>query len=303
MKLNQLQTVLAVADAGSLRAASRRLNIAQSAITRHISELERELGVMLFERHTRGVRLTTAGEILLRRVQTVDGELRRAREEIDHHRGNVAGEISAIFSSASSIGLLRSVIPRFRRRYPRTVLKFQEGLFQSARPQLESGQTDFYVGPLDISLSRTALSVEQLFANERLVFARPGHPLAGARKLADLVGAEWVRPSSVPQYTEADFSMMFTTAGLPPPNVVMHVNSAMMAQLLVSSSDMLTVLPRQWLALPGDSPAIRPLPLELKMEAAPICIVRRADLPPTPMCEHLIDLLRLAGEEQRQPAA
>ncbi|MBT1516540.1 LysR family transcriptional regulator [Bradyrhizobium sp. SRL28] len=87
MKLHQVRDMIAVADKGSLRAASRHLGIAQSAITRSIRQLEHELSTALFERRKRGTVLTPMGKIFLRRPRIAASELGRAREEIQRHRG------------------------------------------------------------------------------------------------------------------------------------------------------------------------------------------------------------------------
>lgn len=297
MKLNQLRDMLAVVEAGTFRGASRSLGIAQSAITRSIREIEHELGVALFERHAKGVRLTRVGEIFLRRAVTVHNELRRAREEVEHFKQNSRGEVSIMMSGAASIGLLHLIVPPFRRRFPDAVLKLSEGLYQMAEPGLIAGETDLYVGPLDTSITSTLLSIEQLFENKRLVFSRAGHPLANATTLAELVGAEWVRPTFSVRYTEGDFAEMFESEGLPAPKVVIHARSGMLAVLAVATSDLLTVLPQQFLDLPDVIATLSPIRLNLTMDAAPVCIVRRTDLPQTPMAEYLTDLIRRSGLE------
>lgn len=62
IKLTHLRDVVAAAELGSLRAASRHLGIAQPAISRSIREIENELGATLFQRHQQGIRLTAVGE-------------------------------------------------------------------------------------------------------------------------------------------------------------------------------------------------------------------------------------------------
>jgi LysR family transcriptional regulator of abg operon len=91
MKLSQLRDVVAVSETGSLRAAGRHLGIAQPAITRSIREIEHELGVTLFERHAKGVRLTDIGRAFVRRAESVQSELRRAEEEIAQLKGRLTG--------------------------------------------------------------------------------------------------------------------------------------------------------------------------------------------------------------------
>ena len=67
MDLRQLRYFTAIADYGSFSEAAARLRIAQSALSRHTSTLEQELGVRLFHRHPRGVDLTHSGTLLLAR--------------------------------------------------------------------------------------------------------------------------------------------------------------------------------------------------------------------------------------------
>ena len=118
MKLSHLRNILAVAEHGSLRAASRHLDITQPAITRSIREIERDLGASLFERHAKGVRLTALGNSFVRRAYAVQAELRRAREEIDQLKGDAIGEVSVAVSTASGMSMMPSAVAAFRKRYP-----------------------------------------------------------------------------------------------------------------------------------------------------------------------------------------
>src|SRR5689334_17771635 len=118
MKIHHLRHILAVADHGSLRAAARELGVAQPAVTRSVQELERELGVALFERRARGVTPTAMGAAFLRRASVVQSELARAREELDQMRGHMHGNLRIAMSMAPHIGLLPYALKPFRARYP-----------------------------------------------------------------------------------------------------------------------------------------------------------------------------------------
>jgi LysR family transcriptional regulator of abg operon len=301
MKLTHIRDVLAVAEFGSLRAAGRHLGIAQPAVTRSIHEIERELGVSLFERHARGVRLTVVGKAFLRRAEAVQCELRRATEEIEQLKGLSTGQVSIALSSASSIALMPSILPPFRKRYPDSLLKISESLFQAVEPEIQDGEIDFYVGPLDPTISTTHFLVERLFDNNRVVAARKGHPLESARSLKDLVDAEWVRATLSTRTSEMmrgiddDVDEMFEKQGLSPPKIVLQAKSALATLLAVTHSDMLAILPQQWLESPLTADQLIGLQLFEPLPAAPVCIVRRHDMPLTPMAEHLCDLVRRAG--------
>lgn len=295
MKLSHFRDVLAVAEFGSLRAAGRHLNIAQPAITRSIRELEREMGVSLFERHAKGVKLTATGELFLRRLRFFDAELRRAREEIAQLNGGNAGEVSVALSTASCLAIMPVATAAFRRRYPDGVLKVSESLFQPIEADLDNGTVDFWVGPLAQSTAPPQFQVEKLFDNHRRVLARTGHPLAGARSLADLGAARWVRPTLSLRNTEGDFDVEFEKRGLPKPTIVVHARSALVTVLTVANSDLLTILPQQWLETSMTEGMIEALELDEPMVSAPICIVRRHGLPLTPMAEHLCDQMRKAA--------
>src|SRR5262245_18967895 len=80
MNLRHLRTFVAIAEAGGVARAVDRLHLSQPAVSRQISALENELGVMLFERSGRGVRLTAQGEDLLRHTRIVLNQAESLRE-------------------------------------------------------------------------------------------------------------------------------------------------------------------------------------------------------------------------------
>lgn len=295
LKLTHLRDVLAVAEQGSLRAAGRHLDVAQPAITRSIREIERELGASLFERHAKGVRLTEIGEAFVRRASAVQAELRRARDEIEQLKGRGTGEISVALSTASSLSLMPSAVAAFNKRYPDAVLKISESFFQPVEGDLLSGAIDFYVGPLEIGVTSPQFAVEKLFDNRRMVFARKGHPLAGARTLGELADAGWVRPALSERSSDGDFDLMFELQGLAMPRIVVHARSALITLLTVANSDLLTILPQQWLDFTSSAGRFEAIELDAPLITAPICIVRRQDMPLTPLAEIFCDLMRRAG--------
>lgn len=294
MKLSQLRHVLAVSEMGSLRGAGRHLGIAQPAITRSIRDIEQELGATLFERHAKGVRLTEIGKAFLARAHAVQAELVRAKDEVEQLKGRLSGKVSMALSTASSMALLPEALAEFRRRYPDAMLNISETFFAPIERELLDGRTDFYVGPFEAGSTANSFVVEILFQNQRRVVARRGHPLTHATSFADLTGAKWLRPATVERSTEGDFEDSLAEFGLRDPQIVVQSRSALITMLTVANSDLLTVVPQQWLDLPVTAALVEALDLP-PFRAAPICIVRRPDMPLTPMAEYLCDMMRRAG--------
>src|SRR5205823_1569795 len=83
-----------VARHGSIREAAEELHVAQSALSRQIQKLEQQLGVPLFQRHARGVELTSAGEIYLRHARSSLRQDERVRSELDALKGLRHGTIN-----------------------------------------------------------------------------------------------------------------------------------------------------------------------------------------------------------------
>src|SRR2546423_6387698 len=181
MKFNQLRDVIAIGERGSRRAAARHLALEQPALTRSVQELERELGVPLFERRARGMILTPMGEAFVRRANAVLSEVRRARDEVEQLHGGTRGRVVAGLSLAAHIELLPAAFRPFRTRYPQVQLHLIEGWYPTLEAGLKDGSVDFYIGPKHERPPAPELVQEHLFDNTRIVLARRAHPLSRAR--------------------------------------------------------------------------------------------------------------------------
>lgn len=295
MKLNQIRDIIATADSGSLRAAARLLGVTQPAITRSIRELERELGVPLFERHQFGMQPTAMGQVMLKRARAVQEELRRATEEIGQLQGEMNGEVRVAMSAISTFALMPPAVKSFRRAHPKAILKITESFYAPIESQLLNGEIDFFVGPFSDPGRGSRVISEMLFKNERVVIGRKGHPLAHISSIRDLGDTEWVKQALPDRESEGDFERPFSQIGLPMPRIVMHTTSSTATLLAVANSDLLTSVPKQMLSAPVSSELFDVLPIREELEAAPICLVRRVDLSLTPLAEFMFDMFRRAG--------
>jgi LysR family transcriptional regulator, regulator of abg operon len=295
MKLNQLRDLVAIVQCGSLRSAARHLGVAQSGLTRSIRALEKECGGDLFEREAKGMTLTTVGELFYQRASAAVSELKRAKEEIAQVRGGTQGSVTVGLSIMPHVGMLPFALRAFYQRFPGVVLKVIEGLYPAIEPGLRNGTIDFYVGVAAQATPSAGLVSEVLFDNTRIVVGRRGHPLAGARSLRELAEAGWATPSLDLNAT-VDLNHLFAQFGLPQPNIMLQAHSAMTVLTAISSSDLLAMLPRQWMDWELTQNALQMINVKERLSAPDIIFVRRADLPLTPAAEHFSDLLRRYGQ-------
>ncbi len=301
MKFNALRDFLVVSERGGLRAAARHLGQPQPAITRSIQELEKELGVALFERHAKGVRLTLIGQAFLRRATAVRNELQRARDEIDQLRGQTHGQISVCMSSVPHMALLPQVLRPFRARYPNLRMELIDAVFPAVEASLKDGTVDCYIGPTPPILAGE-LQLEKLFDNQRVILGRKGHPMANARSLRDLVEAEWVT-TSITHKAEEELGPLFAQHGLPAPRLVLRAQSSLTLLTVLPASDLLLMAPIQWLAFEPARALLQQIMVAEPLPAPPICIVQKTGLPLTPAAEYFCDLLRRASAHRDSPLA
>ena len=290
MKLHHLRDAVAIAERGSLRAASRHLQLAQPALTRSLGQLERELGAPLFERNGRGLMPTATGQAFVQRASAILHEVRRAQEEVGQLGGGSSGSVTLALSIAAHTAMLPSALGPFRRLYPAVRLSIIEGIYPTVESRLRDGSIDFYIGPEPGQPLPPDLRQEVLFANTRVVVARHGHPLAAARSLAELSGAEWAS-TSVTLQADEEFAALFHSFGLAPPRLALQSQSALTLMVALTCSELLAMVPVQFMASGATSHLLQVIPVREVLCAPAIVLIQRAGLPLTPAAIKLADLL------------
>jgi DNA-binding transcriptional LysR family regulator len=170
-----------VARHGSIRKAAEALHVASSAVNRQILRLEAEIGEPLFERRRSGVRLTAAGDVLVRHVRDTQIDFQRARAEIAGLRGVVTGEVRIISIESVIARFLPSVIDELAVRYPQvtfTVLNIDPS---HQAEELRSGRHD--LGVLFVDNQLRGFEVVAAFRTAVGAMMRADHPLARRRQL------------------------------------------------------------------------------------------------------------------------
>ncbi len=145
MELRSIQYFVQIADEGSITRTAGKLGVAQPALTRHVKQLEAELGTQLLMRLPRGVRLTTSGRDFLEHARRIILEVARAKE---HVRGNAKiprGRVVIGTSPTLAPLLLPGCIARARQQCPTVTLKVMEGFSPQLLDALLTGRLDLAI--------------------------------------------------------------------------------------------------------------------------------------------------------------
>jgi LysR family tcuABC transcriptional regulator len=145
--LRQIRAVIAVCEEGSFTRAATRENATQSGISQHVANVERALGVRLFERSASGVRPTPAGLRYYKRCVEAVGQLENAGEEARGTAGLVTGELRIGVIPTMSRAALAPTLEAFAPRYPDVRLHIVEGYSGVLTEMVFADDLDFAVVP------------------------------------------------------------------------------------------------------------------------------------------------------------
>ena len=243
MRLKQIRDFLAVVESGSVRAAARSLGVSQPGITKSLRSLETELQVQLMRRTPHGIVPTPSGRAFLARAQVAQAELRKAQEEAAQLAGEAGGSVAVGVGPTSAFQIIPHAIARFRQHHPQIRIRVLEGVPRVLLPLVRDETLDLATGPRPEGTLDPALAFRPLFREDTVVVARKDHPLRHARSLAELAGAEWL--NLIPRGSPEAYKRAFASAGVPPPQPIIHCESYNTVVAVLAKSDMLGVMARR----------------------------------------------------------
>jgi DNA-binding transcriptional LysR family regulator len=177
--LRQFRYFIAVAESGSVAAASRMLAIAQSAVTKSMQELEDEIGQPLFERSSRGMTLTAQGHRFLASARKVIGVVAEATRlhQADESAG-LNGPLNVGVSSLVAGYYLSDLLSRYRRNCPAVTVQVTEETPSFLEHLLINGELDVAIMVSNVLGEPQALIAETLTRSPNRVWLASNHPLA-----------------------------------------------------------------------------------------------------------------------------
>lgn len=236
---------LAVYNSGSFSAAATENGVSQQAVSKSIANLERLLGVRLFERNNLGAQPTRFAEALARRAQAIVAESRLASAELAAMRGSGRGyvRIGLGWSFLTRIG--PQLISQFKARHPEVTVSIATGDSRKLYSQMMSGEIEWVASaPLDGLALPAGLERRELFVEQDMLVMRRDHPLAQTDgiDLPSLARQTWYFSMQL----EAQWQRIceiFLSRGLEPPANYVDLDSILLVKSLMLSSDGIGLLP------------------------------------------------------------
>ena len=180
INFRHLRCFVEVARLNSVSEAAGRMNLAQSAVSRTIADLERIVGIRLLDRSRRGSFLTEEGRVFHDLVAPSLAHIRSAFSVVDPRVH--ATEVLAIATLPTvSVRMLPDVLMRFQRLHPDTTVRVLEGRNVDLLDRLRRGEIALVLGRLAGADAMQGLAFEQLYKEQIICVVSPGHPLDVAR--------------------------------------------------------------------------------------------------------------------------
>jgi DNA-binding transcriptional LysR family regulator len=229
LRLRHLELLVALAQAGTLRAAALRLHLSQPALSKMLGEIETGFGARLFERSSQGVTANALGGAVVYRARVILGELSRGKDEVDALRTGATGVLRVGTLSVTSA--VPKAVVQLRRALPGARVQILEGRVRELIQRLLEGELDCVFGAITPELLTSdllpQLRPEVLLEDELCVLCGTDHPLVRRRRLrwTDLRAAAWVTPPKDTLVRQA-FMTAFLNEGLEPPEPAIEVLSS-----------------------------------------------------------------------------
>ena len=272
LRLRDLDTLIAVAETGSMAKAAARLAVSQPAVSKAIAEMERTVGYRLLDRTGQGVEPNLYGRALLKWAKAVFDDVHQGVAELDFISDPTNGELRIGASGPMATGMLPVILARLHQQHPRIVFHVSQVTSVSQQQDaLRERRVDLLLGR---ALGQGEdLSDEILFHERSYVVADSSNPLCRRRKIAlrDLFGEPWILPPS-DTVVGALIQQAFRASGLELPRAIVVTGAIQTLSALIGLGPYLAIFPSSMLEFSPQRGAVRALPIEMPIPPWPVTI-------------------------------
>jgi DNA-binding transcriptional LysR family regulator len=277
MEIRQLRSVLALAGTRHFTRAAEALAIAQPALSQQIKTLEEELGVRLFERTSRRVRLTDAGTAFVAEARRIVDDADRLALVMHEYAGLLRGRVVVGAMQLFSETMLPQLLGRFHREFPGIEIALREDVSQAMLVDLRAGSLDLAIANIADPQAYPDLVMTSLGKDEVALAVAPTHHLAQRT----VVRLDELRDEQFVVYAagaglQVQLLAAARDAGFTP-RIAFESADSWTLRALASEGLGIGLLPRTFLESPG--PPIAAIPLDPPIYRSIALAQRRASAP------------------------
>jgi len=297
VKLQDVRTLILVAQMGSMGKAAKRLATSQPAVSRAIANLEHALGVHLLDRGPQGIEPTQYGRAIIARGVAVFDELRQGIKDIEFLSDPTAGELRFACSESMADGLVFEVIDRLTRRYPGMRFQAMTGGGPPLFDELTKRTEEFVISRMTEVASEEYLVIETLFDDSWVVAAGLQNPWTRRRTLdlVELRNEPWVLQAD--GFGSALVAEAFRAIGLKPPKTSVATMSLNLRNRLLATGRFLTMVPGYSVKFRDRYPPLKALPVKLPDSRAAVAVVTLRNRTLSPVAQLFIETMRMLAKQ------
>jgi LysR family pca operon transcriptional activator len=296
VRFRHLQTFLEVARQKSVVKAAGLLNVSQPAVTKTIRELEEALGVAVFERDGRGIRITRSGEIFMRHAGQAITALRQGIDSVANGDATGGPPIRVGALPTVSARIMPYAMTLYLKEKTGSPIKIITGENAVLLEQLRLGELDLVVGRLAEPERMAGFFFEHLYSEQVLFVVRPHHPLA--ERSGDLFARLGEFPVLMPtrgSIIRPFVERFFITHGIAAVPTQIETVSDSFGRAFVRQSDAVWIISAGVVADEIQSGVLVALPVDTAETRGPVGLTMRTDAAPSPAFSILLQTIREAA--------
>jgi DNA-binding transcriptional LysR family regulator len=294
IRLRDLHVVLAVAESGSMAQASRKLAISHPVVSKTIADLERTLGVKLFDRTSQGVEVTRYGTALLKCGVNVFDEMRQGLKQIEFLANPMSGELAVGCPEIMNASVMPAIAERLQKQHPNVQLRVDHAdVALSQFDALRERKVELLIGRLPDPFAEDDLAYEPLIQEPFVVVAGMNSQWARRRRvaLADLMSESWVLPPADAAPGQV-ISRIFAASGLKSPRPSVATLSIQLTTTLIATGNFVGILPNSVARFSSRRKGLKMLPAKIPTTHFAIAILTLKNRTPSPLSKLFVEHAR-----------
>jgi DNA-binding transcriptional LysR family regulator len=296
LRFRHIELMDALGDTLNIHRAAPRLNLSQPSTSKLLQEVEEIYGTRLFDRLPRGLRATTAGEVVVRWARLLMHQMGESVAEAHLVASGATGRVRLGALPVAIPTLVNVVLQRVRAELPNLVVTVTEGTNEMLLPALARNELDLVLGRMSAETHAAVYIAERLYDEPMQLVVRRKHPLLRKRKLStkDLADVQWVLPPELAPM-RMQLERVLAEAGLRQPTPRVETTSQMLVEIVLNQTDMVAAMPFSVAQLYQLRGQLAILELALPITMPPVGLLLHAQALHSPSVEAVIRLVRQVG--------